>query len=63
MTKLTELAIEDLATKLFECLGYSYVCAPDIAFDKENGEAREDVLGHDENPVLKLMSCEVRVAV
>ncbi len=45
MTKLTEFAI-----KLFECLGYDYIHAPDIAPDKVNGEAREGALGHGDGP-------------
>lgn len=43
MTKLTESAIEDLAIKLFEQLGYSPIYAPDIAPDGDHPErARYD---------------------
>jgi type I restriction enzyme R subunit len=38
MSKLTECAIEDLAIKLFEQLGYTYIYGPDIAPDGENPE-------------------------
>ncbi len=48
MNRLTEPAIENVATTLFERLGYSYVYVTDIAAD-------------DENPAPKLMIGEVRV--
>ncbi|MBK6617169.1 MAG: type I restriction endonuclease subunit R [Nitrosomonas sp.] len=38
MTKLTESAIEELAIKLFEQLGYSHIHAPDIAPDGDHPE-------------------------
>ncbi|MFA5984896.1 MAG: type I restriction endonuclease [Methylococcaceae bacterium] len=38
MSKLTESAIEDVAIKLFERLGYSYIHAPDIAPDGDRQE-------------------------
>ncbi len=38
MAKLTESAIEELAIKLFEQLGYSYIHAPDIAPDGDHPE-------------------------
>ncbi|SEF46667.1 type I restriction endonuclease subunit R [Nitrosomonas ureae] len=38
MTKLTESAIEDLAIKLFEHLGYSHIHAPDISPDGDHPE-------------------------
>ncbi len=57
MTKITESAIEDLATELFEKPGYQYIYAPSIAPDSEAPERErfENVL------LLKLMSGEVRV--
>ena len=38
MTKLTESAIEELAIKLFEQLGYSHIHAPNIAPDGDHPE-------------------------
>lgn len=38
MSKLTESAIEDLAIKLFEHLGYSHIHAPDISPDGDHPE-------------------------
>ena len=38
MSKLTESAIEELAIKLFEQLGYSHIHAPDIAPDGDHPE-------------------------
>ncbi|MGV8934502.1 MAG: type I restriction endonuclease subunit R [Gallionellaceae bacterium] len=38
MSRLTESAIEDLAIKLFERLGYDYIHAPDIAPDGDRPE-------------------------
>lgn len=46
--KLTESAIEELAIKLFEALGYTHIYAPDIAPDGESPERRDyaEVLLH-----------------
>ena len=38
MSKLTESAIEMFAIEKLELLGYSYVHAPDIAFEGERPE-------------------------
>jgi type I restriction enzyme R subunit len=40
LTKLTESAIEDLAIRLLEQLGYSHIHAPDIAADGKTPESR-----------------------
>jgi type I restriction enzyme, R subunit len=41
MNRLTESAIEALAIKLFERLGYEYIYAPDIASESDRAERNQ----------------------